>query len=329
MLEERKNQINQTPIVRLEKICKKYEDHTLFLKKNESSTFAVKGVDLEIRPNETVAVVGESGCGKSTVAKLILGLIEPTDGKILYDGIEKSQLQKDEQRKLVQDIQMVFQDPYGAFNPKMKIKKIIAEPLSVNRRYSSSEIDRIFQNIIEHVGLKREDLNKYPDEFSGGQRQRIAIARAIVGTPRLIICDEPVSALDLLVQAQILNLLKDIQEENKIAYLFISHDLAVVRHVSDYVVVMYLGKIVEKGSKNQIFDNPKHPYTRLLLNSSVSVHKKMQDVEMCNDIDESNKENKCCPFYNRCPLAKDKCREKEPGLKEYESGHEVACFLLN
>lgn len=329
MLEERNYQINQSPIVRLEKICKKYEDHALFLRKNESGTYAVKGVDLEIRPNETVAVVGESGCGKSTVAKLILGLIEPTDGKIFYDGIEKSQLQKNEQRKLMQNIQMVFQDPYGAFNPKMKIKNIIAEPLSVDRRYSSSEIDHICQEVIEHVGLKREDLNKYPDEFSGGQRQRIAIARAIVGTPRLIICDEPVSALDLLVQAQILNLLKDIQEEKKIAYLFISHDLAVVRYVSDYVVVMYLGKIVEKGSKNQIFDNPKHPYTKLLLNSSVSVHKKMKDIEMCDDIDVSKKENKCCPFYNRCPLAKEKCREEEPGLKEYESGHDVACFLLS
>jgi peptide/nickel transport system ATP-binding protein/oligopeptide transport system ATP-binding protein len=329
MLEERNRQTKQSPIIRLKNISKKYEDYNLFSKKNESDTYAVKGVDLEIRPNETVAVVGESGCGKSTVAKLILGLIEPTDGKIFYDGIEKNQMKKNEKRKIMKDVQMVFQDPYGAFNPKMKIKNIIAEPLSVNMSYSSSEIDRICQEVIEHVGLKKEDLIKYPDEFSGGQRQRIAIARAIIGTPRLIICDEPVSALDLLVQAQILNLLKDIQEEKKLSYLFISHDLAVVKYVSDYVVVMYLGKIVEKGSKNQIFDNPKHPYTKLLLDSSVSVHKRMKDIQVCDDIDIFKKDNKCCPFYNRCSLAKEKCREEEPDLKEYESGHEVACFLLS
>lgn len=259
--------------------------------KNLSKTFssknhivkAVDNVSFEVKKGETFSIVGESGCGKSTTGRLILRLIEASSGEVFFDGQNISKISKRKLNKIRPDMQIIFQDPYGSLNPKMTIGTLLKESVGVNKTVKKDDIQKKCEEFIESVGLEISDLTKYPHEFSGGQRQRICIARAISTNPKLIICDEAVSALDLLVQAQILNLLNKLKEKYEFSYIFISHNLSVIKHMSDRVAVMYFGKIVEMGTVNEIFENPQHQYTKLLLNSTLSLNKKNKFLDERGD----------------------------------------------
>jgi peptide/nickel transport system ATP-binding protein len=293
---------------------------------------AVDGINFKIKRGETLGLVGESGCGKSTTGRTIIRLYKPSEGKILFKGQDITQLSENELRKSVRkNIQMVFQDPFASLNPRKTLRAIIREPLNTHNLYSPNERDEIVKELLNKVGLDSSFINRYPHEFSGGQRQRIGIARALALKPELIIADEPVSALDVSIQAQIINLMEDLQEEFGLTYIFISHDLSVVRHISDRVGVMYLGKMMELADKHELYSNPLHPYTQALL-SAVPVPRKKNAVKrerivLKGDLPSPANPPKGCVFHTRCPAAKDICKQLVPPFKEVQSAHFVACHL--
>ena len=294
---------------------------------------AIDGVSFEAFRGETLGLVGESGCGKSTTGFSILQLYRPSSGSIEYDGVDLAKLSDEELRPMRKKIQIVFQDPYSTLNPRMTIGEAVAEPLRVHKMLPSRDIPARVEKLLTDVGLSGEAANRYPHEFSGGQRQRICIARALASEPEFIVCDEPISALDVSIQAQIVNLLMDIQEKYKLTYLFIAHDLAVVRHISDRVIVMYLGKIMEIAAKNELFGNPLHPYTQALLTAvpeaDPDIEKNRKRIILGGDVSNAINPPSGCRFHTRCSHAVAECSVKEPPLRDIGDGHFAACHLVS
>jgi len=290
---------------------------------------AVAGVDLEIFPGETLGLVGESGCGKSTTGRLIMRLLDPDAGEISFQGKNIADLTQRQLRPVRRDLQMIFQDPFSSLNPRKKVFEILAEPFRLHRLAGNSELADSVTRLARRVGLRPEHLARFPHEFSGGQRQRIGIARALAVQPKLIIADEPVSALDLSIQAQVINLLRDIQQDFNLAYLFIAHDLAVVEHISDRVAVMYLGRIVELAPATDLYRTPRHPYSEALLNA-VPVPDPARDRRphhLGGEVPSPISPPSGCTFHPRCPYAKDICRHTEPLLEEQAPNHFSACHF--
>ena len=290
---------------------------------------AVDNISFRIRPGETLGLVGESGCGKTTAGRTILRLLEPTGGDVRFNGVSVFQLQSEELRKVRKQMQIIFQDPYGSLNPRMTVGGIVMEGMIAHRAYSKAERIERAQQLLQRVGLDPEHFYRYPHEFSGGQRQRIGIARALAVEPQFIVCDEPVSALDVSIQAQIINLLSDLKQELGLSYLFIAHDLSVVEHISDRVAVMYLGKIVEEAASEELFRNPLHPYTQALLASVPSIEpgERKQRRTLPGDVPSPLNPPSGCPFHPRCPEAMDVCRGTMPETIQAKPGHTVACHL--
>ncbi|MGN7297804.1 ABC transporter ATP-binding protein [Ferdinandcohnia sp. SAFN-114] len=302
-----------------------------FFKRTVGNVKAVDDVSFEILKGETLGLVGESGCGKSTTGRTILRLTKPTDGKIIFDGKDITNLAGTTLRKIRQDFQMVFQDPYASLNPKQMVGDVVAEPIKNYYKKSSKELKPEIIELLKKVGLPEDAYYKYPHEFSGGQRQRIGIARALALRPKLIIADEPVSALDVSVQSQVLNLLKELQEEFDLTFLFIAHDLSVVKHMSDRIGVMYLGGIVEIADKNGLYAEPLHPYTKALISAIPypDPRRKKERIILEGDVPSPANPPTGCPFHPRCAFATDECRAVKPALKEVKPGHRVACHLYN
>ena len=309
----------------------------LLFRRQVGAIRAVDGIDFSIRQGETMGLVGESGCGKSTTARCIAQLHKPTGGEVLFEGKDLCKASKQALLKARMDLQMVFQDPYASLNPRMTAGAIIGEPLLIYSKrgilnYTRKDIQKRVEELMEKVGLSRYFVNRYPHEFSGGQRQRIGVARALALNPKLILADEPISALDVSIQSQILNLLNDLQEEFNLTYLFIAHDLAVIEHISNRVAVMYLGVIVEIADSKVLYNKPMHPYTKALLSAvpipDPEVERQRKRIILEGDVPSPDRERTGCYFYDRCPNAMpDKCRNNIPQLREIEENHQVACFL--
>lgn len=310
---------------------KYYEGEKLLFGKSKSVVKAVDNISFQVQRGETFSIVGESGCGKSTTGMCLLRLIDPTSGEIYFNREDALTLKNKELKGFRKDIQVIFQDPYSSLNPKHTVRSILREPYLIHKTFSNTEIDDQVHRLIELVGLDSSYLDRYPHEFSGGQRQRIGIARALALNPQLIVCDEPVSALDVSIQAQIINLLKELQQQLNLTYIFISHDLSVVEHISNRVVVMYLGKIVEMGTRDQIFNDPKHPYTQALLASIPIANpehaEKKQRVIIKGDLPSPKNPPKGCHFYSRCPVKMEQCKDVYPEVKILPNQQQIACHL--
>ena len=302
-------------------------------KNSKSPVHAVDGVSFTLNKGETLGIVGESGSGKSTLGRVILNLLPPTSGSIHFDSLDLSALSASELRSARREMQMIFQDPFSSLDPRMKVGELIQEPLDIHKIGTQAERTALVLKIVESVGLSPDAIDRYPHEFSGGQRQRIAIARAIITKPKLIVADEPVSALDVSIQSQILNLLLQLQRELSLAYIFISHDLSVVEHVADKIMVLYLGKVVEFGSIDEIFNNPTHPYTRALISAipQIKPEHRTQRMVLTGDIPSPADRPSGCHFHPRCAFAVDKCRVVSPELLPLtnQPGHSVSCHVFN
>lgn len=317
------------PVLEVKDLKKYFPVRGGILLRTVGQVLAVDGVSLSIQKGETLGLVGESGCGKTTLGKTVLRLIEPTAGEIRLKAKDITRLSESELRPIRREMQIIFQDPYSSLNPRMSAGEIVGEPLENYGLAAGKEKKERVEAVFNRVGLRREHMPKHPHEFSGGQRQRIAIARALALNPSLIVADEPVSALDVSVQAQVINLLMDLQEEYRLAYLFISHDLAVVNHISHRVAVMYLGKVVELTDRKRLFTTPLHPYTEALL-ASVPIpdpRATRESVPLEGDVPSPTSPPRGCRFHPRCPYAEERCRLQEPPLKEVQPGHFVACHL--
>lgn len=300
-----------------------------FFKRKIGDVKAVDDVSIQLKEGETLGLVGESGCGKSTTGRTILRLTDPTEGQILFEGKDITNIKGSALRNARKDMQMVFQDPYASLNPKMMVGNIISEPIRNYSNQSMKELKEPVMELLEKVGLPADAYYKYPHEFSGGQRQRVGIARALALKPKLIIGDEPVSALDVSVQSQVLNLMQDLQEEFKLTYLFIAHNLSVVEHVSDRIGVMYLGRLVELADKKSLYDEPLHPYTQALLSAipNPDPRKRKERIVLTGDVPSPANPPKGCAFHPRCPFATPECSAVRPVMKEVKPGHQVACHL--
>ncbi|MGP7819203.1 ABC transporter ATP-binding protein [Niallia sp. 01092] len=318
-------------ILQAENIKKYFPIKGGVLKRTVGHVKAVDGISLNVIRGETLGLVGESGSGKSTLGRIILRLLDPTEGKIVFEDQDISTISNRKMRPIRKDMQIVFQDPFASLNGKMSVQELIEEPLLVQTNLSRHERQEKAINLLEKVGLRAADRVKYPHEFSGGQRQRISIARALALNPKFIVCDEPVSALDVSIQAQVLNLMADLQDEFNLTYLFIAHDLSVVKHISDRVAVMYLGRIAEIAPKKNLYDTPLHPYTQALLSAvpTTNIHKKKEKIILQGDLPSPSNPPSGCSFRTRCPKAHERCAMVRPELMEVEEGHFVACHLYN
>jgi oligopeptide/dipeptide ABC transporter ATP-binding protein len=320
------------PLVRVTGV-KKYFPITqgIIFQREVGRVHAVDGVSLEVAPGETLGIVGETGCGKSTLARLICRLLPVTEGTIEFEGQDITNLKGNELRRLRREIQMIFQDPYSSLNPRKRVGAIIGDPFEIHGLADGKELKKRVQELMETVGLNPEHYNRFPAEFSGGQRQRIGVARALALRPKLVICDEPVSALDVSIQAQVINLLEDLQNEFKLTYLFIAHDLSVVRHVSDRVGVMYLGKVVELADARRLYAEPKHPYTGALLSAipvpDPDTAQQRERVILLGDVPSPIDPPSGCRFHPRCPKAQERCVHEEPPLESKAGGDLAACHF--
>ena len=322
---------NNTPLLKVEHLHKEFPTGSGFMggKFSKKVVSAVNDLSFEIRAGETFGLVGESGCGKSTTGRAIMHLDPPTSGKVYFEGRDISKMNKKELKAMRREMQFIFQDPYASLNPRMTIGEIVSEPMTIHGVGTKEErIERV-RELLDVVGLNPEHINRYPHEFSGGQRQRVGIARAFALKPKLIICDEPVSALDVSIQAQVLNLLKDLQKQYGTAYLFIAHDLSVVQHISDRVAVMYLGKMVELSDWKSLYAEPNHPYTQALLSAvpipATDVQQNRKRIILAGDPPSPIDPPSGCRFHTRCPIAQAKCSEETPEFREIGEGHFCAC----
>ena len=312
-----------TPIIEVQNLKKYFPVSNGFL-------HAVDNVSFKLEEGRTLGVVGESGCGKSTLGRVILHLLSPTSGKIFYRGEDISEVSPHKLHELRREMQIIFQDPFASLNPRMTIQELIAEPLKIYKLYHGAELNQRVSEIMDTVGIAERFRNAYPHELDGGRRQRIGIGRALALEPSFIVCDEPVSALDVSIQAQVLNLMQDLQEERKLSYLFITHDLSVVRHISDDICVMYLGQLVEKSPTKALFDKPLHPYTQALLSAIpiADIDRPIQRILMKGELTSPINPKPGCRFAPRCPYATEACFQTEPELREVQPGHFVACHKV-
>ncbi|MBM7324692.1 ATP-binding cassette domain-containing protein [Agrobacterium sp. S2] len=319
-----------TPLISASNLSKSFPIFAgRLMKRQIGAVNAVDNVSFTIERGETLAIVGESGCGKSTMGRLVMRLIEPTGGQIDFDGVDLMTLRGEELKQERRRLQLIFQDPSSAFNPRMTVGNVIAEPMKIAKRSTSEQNERV-RELLPLVGLSHEHGDRFPHQFSGGQRQRIGIARALALRPDFIVCDEPVSALDVSVQAQVVNLLKDLQQQFGLTYMFISHDLRVVRHIADRVAVMYLGKLVEYGDKQQVYNNPRHPYTQLLM-SAVPLPQpgRKRQLTVQGEIEKQELLSGGCRFANRCPYVMPICKNLVPNLVDTGTDHKTACHFVN
>lgn len=324
---------DQTPLIRVENLTKHFPiTKGIIIQKQVGAVQAVDNISFDIYKGETLGLVGESGCGKSTTGRTLLQLHKPTSGKVFYKDVDLTSASNADMREMRRNIQIIFQDPYASLNPRMTVGSIIAEPLEIHNIGTAAEREERVKELLELVSLNPFFINRYPHEFSGGQRQRIGVARALALQPDFIVCDEPISALDVSIQAQVVNLLEELQEEFGLTYLFIAHDLSMVRHISDRVAVMYLGKIVELAPRDEVYENPLHPYTQALL-SAVPVpdpvlEQKRKRIILEGDVPSPVNPPSGCRFHTRCPIAEEICSQEAPVWREAIEGHWVACHLV-
>jgi oligopeptide transport system ATP-binding protein len=320
-------------LLRVEKLTKHFPIMRGVIRRQVGAVKAVDGLTFSIHPGETFGLVGESGCGKSTTGRVILQLYRPTSGVVEFDGMDLTKLKGEELRQLRPRMQMIFQDPFASLNPRMAVGELIAEPMVIHTRMTRDERSEQVQELLELVGLNPKFDRRYPHEFSGGQRQRIGVARALALKPAFIVCDEPISALDVSVQAQVVNLLEDLQEKLGLTYLFIAHDLSMVRHIATRVAVMYLGKLMELAVQKELYDNPLHPYTQALLSAvpvpDPAVEAKRRRTILEGDVPSPASPPSGCVFHTRCPIAVERCGVELPAWREIRPGHFVACHLVS
>ncbi|HQV92855.1 MAG TPA: dipeptide ABC transporter ATP-binding protein [Anaerolineales bacterium] len=320
-------------LLRVDNLVKHFPIMRGLLQKQVGAVRAVDGVSFELKRGETLGLVGESGCGKSTTGRAVLQLYRPTSGNVHFDGTDLTAIKGEELRAMRRKMQMIFQDPYASLNPRMTVGEIIREPLIVHKVATEAEANERVKQLLELVKLNPSFSTRYPHEFSGGQRQRIGIARALALQPSFIVCDEPISALDVSIQAQVVNLLEELQNEFNLTYLFIAHDLSMVRHISDRVAVMYLGVIVELSTRDELYEHPLHPYSQALLSAvpipDPVIEKTRQRIILTGDVPSPANPPSGCRFRTRCPIAEAKCAESRPEFREIKPGHFVACFFAD